>query len=189
MDVATIWRLLRRHRARRRPDFHLGRHPEALLLVPFALSAYYIRGQENSCATHMLIGVRLLVLLPLGAALTALTLLALGLIPPPKGVVVSQSTFDLLQAAFLFAVFPTALLLASLASPPIGRALRRRIRAVAKKDREAERDGQTPKQAGRRVLAVAALLAVGAIAYGCYCGATIWLETEPPSEPVATISP
>jgi hypothetical protein len=36
----------------------------ALLLVPFALSAYYIRGQDNSYVTRMLRGARLLVLFP-----------------------------------------------------------------------------------------------------------------------------
>jgi hypothetical protein len=165
-----------------------GQTLAALLLVPFALSAYYIRGQENSYATHMLIGVRMLVLLPLAAALTALSLVALGSVPPAKGHPVGQGTFDLLQVAFLFAALPTALLIVSLISPGVGTVLRPKIRAAAGKDRETERKGETPRKGWRLVGGVAILLAIGAIVYGCYWAATIWLETSAPSVPAATIT-
>lgn len=111
----------------------------ALLLVPFALSAFYIRSQENSYVTRMLRGVRLLALLPLLAAVWAIGLVALGVVPPDTGRPVSNRTLTELRIPFLVAATPTAMLVLAVAASMIGRMTRRRIRASQKRARDAAR--------------------------------------------------
>jgi hypothetical protein len=145
----------------------------ALLLVPFALSAYYVRGQDNSYVTRMLRGARLLVLLPLAAAIYVLTLVGIGELPPAKGSI-PAGAFRGLQAAFLVSAFPASVLLVALVAPWLGRRVRARARAW--------------RRTMWRVVGLALLVALAGLVCGGVLGSIAWLRAEAPSQPAAIIS-
>jgi hypothetical protein len=164
--------------------YHLdGQTFAALLLVPFALSAYYIRGQENSYVTHMLQGARGLAAVPLGAAIYALTLGALGVIPPASGSRLSARTLVEIRVPFVVAVLPTLVLGLAVAAPTIGawtRPPRRTLQRLS---------GDSPN--GRLALGVAAIIlasaVVGFAGYGIDRGLSMWWKASVPSTPTSSV--
>jgi hypothetical protein len=162
----------------------------ALLLVPFALSAYYIRGQENNYVTHMLAGVRLLALLPLAAALFALTLEALGQIPTAAHTVASADTLQELRIAFIAAATPTVVLFLAVVAPFARTITRRPIRALQRRERETMRAGgdAAPKHLTAWAIIIVGVLLFAGLGYGCWRGASIWLKAPSPSAPSAMVN-
>lgn len=169
----------------------------ALLLVPFALSAFYIRSQENSYVTSMLRGVRLLALLPLLAAVWAIGLIALGTIPPNDGAALASGILTEIRVPFLVAAVPSVVLLLATVSSALGRVTRPVIRAQQERSRQAtrerlaqaERENREPArghiQAAARVFAgaLAILLIAGVLSYSGWRAASTWWEQAVPSAP------
>jgi hypothetical protein len=164
--------------------YHLDRQTFAgLLLLPFALSAYYIRGQENSYVTHMLLGARGLAAIPLAAAVYALTLAALGVIPPAEGTRLSATTLVEIRLPFLVAVLPTLMLALAIAAPTIAAWTRPSRRTLQRHRRDSTKKRQL-LGAGAIILAVAAF---GAAGYGIVDGASIWWKASVPSTPTSKV--
>jgi hypothetical protein len=177
-----------------------GQTLAALLLVPFALSAFYIRSQENSYVTAMLRGVRALALLPLLAGVWAIGLVALGTVPP-EGAALSSGTLAEIRIPFLVAAVPTAILLIATISSGIGRMMRPAIRAQQERSRlayrrrfeKAQAAGRKPSK--RRVQAVLQILAgvlvtlliLGALGYGGWRAASTWWDEAVPTAPRSTL--
>jgi hypothetical protein len=169
----------------------------ALLLVPFALSAYYIRGQENSYVTHMLQGARVLAGFPLVAAISALTLGALGVIPPAKGTRLSPRTLVEIRLPFLVAVLPTIVLIAAVVAPTLGRVVRPQVRALQRRGRDAARrqgdsaDRRTIVQRMRVLFGAGAIILIGvvllAFGYGVWRGVSIWWHASVPTVPSSSL--
>jgi hypothetical protein len=151
----------------------------ALLLVPFALSAYYIRGQDNSYVTRMLRGARLLVLFPLAAAIYVLTLAGIGEIPPAKGAIVSAGVLRGMRVALLASAFPTCVLLVTLVAPWLGRRARPRIRA---------REDAGYGWAVRSVVVLVLVVALVGVIGGGVVASSAWLRAGAPSSPTAKVS-
>jgi hypothetical protein len=173
----------------------------ALLLVPFALSSFYVRAQENSYVTSLLRGVRVLALLPLLAAVWTIGLVALGTIPPEAGARLSDRALTDVRVPFLVAAGPTALLLLATVSSGIGRIARPIIRARQERAREAAgrrfeaarqihvEPAQRRIQAiGRALLgAVVALVILGLVIWAGWYGASEWWDAAVPTAPPATL--
>ncbi|HEU4657957.1 MAG TPA: hypothetical protein VFR97_10540 [Capillimicrobium sp.] len=169
----------------------------ALLLVPFALSTFYIRSQENSYVTAMLRGVRMLAVLPLLAAVWAIGLVALGTLPPDDGHRLSQTTLTEIRIPFLVAAVPTAVLIVATFSAAIGRVIRPVIRRRQERARQATRRrffearaaGREPpkrrlRAIGRAVAAILSSLLIAAVlVYSGWCGASRWWKAAVPTAP------
>ena len=161
----------------------------AMLLVPFALAAYYIRGQENSYITRMLWGVRLLAALPVTCAVYALTLGAIGLLPPAKGTAVSGATLTQIRVLFPISAIATVMLGISMVAPTVGHwPIRPFMRMVEGRAHSALRTH--PKSLWRRSVnavfpvvpaMLVALVAIYGLAYGLELGVTEWLHVAKPS--------
>ena len=97
-----------------------GQTLAALLLVPFALAAFFIRSAENSYVTRMLRGVRLVASVPVVAGVVTIAMLGLGYLAPEMG-----KTDDDAEAVAEYAAWAsgiaTALLAAAVVMPPIVR--------------------------------------------------------------------
>jgi hypothetical protein len=166
-----------------------GQTLAALLLVPFALSAYYIRGQDNSYVTRMLRGARLLVLLPLAAALYVLTLEGMGVLPPANDTTVATDVMRQVRIAFLVSIYPTALLTIALVTPWFGGLARSGIRTLERKVSAVQPDGGWAG-IGRRwiwVAAVALVVVLAIVFYGCVVIAMVWMQAASPSRPTGTV--
>jgi hypothetical protein len=178
-----------------------GQTLAALLLVPFALSTFYIRSQENSYVTVMLRGVRLLATLPLLAAVWAIGLVALGILPPEANSTLSSHALAEIRVPFLVAATATALLLLATISSAIGHVTRPVIRAQQKRARQAIRerfdaakdeDGEPAKRRVRALgrafaAAIVTLLIVGALGYSGWRAASKWWEGAVPPVPHTTL--
>jgi hypothetical protein len=156
-----------------------GQTLAALLLVPFALSAYYIRSQDNSYVMRMLAGARLLAFVPLAAALCLLMLVAVGLIPPTKGTTISPADVTVMRATFLASAYAAVPLLGAVAAPWLGR----RVGALSAWAKRAGRSRQVVWRWGSRL---AVLMAAVAIVVACI--ALPALPAATPSRPMANIS-
>lgn len=148
----------------------------AVLLVPFALSAYYIRSQENSYVTAMLFGARSVAALPLLAAIYALTLTALGVVPPRKDATLSSRFLVEIRIPFLIAAAATIVLVIAVVAPTLGDWTRSRRRVLQSRPWESLRE----RAAG--VFGVILVLSVAmAGIYGVALGASIWWKESAPS--------
>ena len=155
----------------------------AVLLVPFALTAYYIRSQENSYLTAMLVGARAVAALPLLAAIYALTLTALGRVPPTGGARLSSRFLTEIRIPFLVAGTAAIMLVAACASPTIGdwtRGARRKLQNRPWKSRK--------ERLARGIGVILTLAAAAAVVYCLVCAASIWWKESVPSVPQATIT-
>lgn len=148
----------------------------AVLLVPFALSAYYIRSQENSYVTGMLLGARCVAALPLLAAIYALTLTALGVVPPRKDATLSSRFLVEIRIPFLVAATATILLAIAVAAPTLGDWTRSRRRALQGRPWKS-----LPERAAGAFGAILILSAVAVGVYGMALGASIWWKESVPS--------
>jgi hypothetical protein len=168
-----------------------GQTLAALLLLPFALSAFYVRSAENSYASRMLVGVRALAALPVAAGALVIGLVAAGRLPPEPGHSAGADELDIARVAFLIAAVPTAVLIAVLFVPLGGRLLRHRLRAkqeqIRTEARKAEREQRTRKLRlsipAIVTIALASLLACAGILFGGYRLTSNWWESAKPSAP------
>lgn len=105
-----------------------GQTLAALLLVPFALAAFFIRSAENSYVTQMLRGVRVTAAAPVGAGVLTIAMLGLGFLDPPGEDTSSSTTVvDVARYAAWVSGGATALLAAAAVAPPVGRRVRPKI--------------------------------------------------------------
>jgi hypothetical protein len=113
-----------------------GQTLAALLLVPFALAAYYVRSAENSYLTRMLRGVRLLAAAPVGAGAFVIASLGLGYLGlDAHKAKVAPSAFDGARYAAYVSAGATAVLALAMVSPLLARLLRPPIRALQRRTR------------------------------------------------------
>lgn len=158
----------------------------AVLLVPFALAAYYIRGQENSYVTRMLRGVRLIAALPVACAVYALILEAIGNIPPAKGMPFSPGVLGELHVLFPVAAVATIVLWISWLSAPVGRRIIRPLmRKIAGRARRVLREhpDSTWRRLGPAIPAIiVAVVAIVVLSLALACGVAEWVRVaRPPS--------
>ena len=93
----------------------------ALLLVPFALSAYYVRSSEHVYVTHMLRGVRIVAVVPVVAALVVIAMLALHQLEPARRASPTQQLpLDVACAGGRASMLAVALLVVAMAAPGLG---------------------------------------------------------------------
>jgi hypothetical protein len=104
----------------RQEDSLDGQTLAALLLVPFALAAYFIRSAENSYVTQMLRGVRLVAAVPVLAGVVTITMLGLGYLAPEHGTT-AEDADTIARCAAWASGGATALLALAVVSPPIVR--------------------------------------------------------------------
>jgi hypothetical protein len=174
-----------------------GQSLAAVLLVPFALSTFYIRSQENSYVTSMLRGVRLLAALPLLAAVWTIGLIALGTIPPQPATELTGQALDEIRILFLVAAVPAVVLLVATISSAVGHLTRPAVRAqqnrarLAASGRAEETHGEgrkPPKNWPRTVFRLAigvlvTLLMAAVVLYSGWCAASTWWEAAVPTAP------
>jgi hypothetical protein len=101
----------------------------AILLVPFALAAFYIRPVENTYVTRMLRGVRLLAAVPVLAGVLVITMLALGYLDPNEGPI-DQTAVSVATWAARCALWSAVGLGFALASPTLGRTATPAVRQI-----------------------------------------------------------
>jgi hypothetical protein len=102
----------------------------ALLVVPFALAAYYARSAENGYVTRALRWLRFVALIPVAAGISALALLALGSIGW-DGHRPSDATLDWLREASHAAIAATMILAVSLLAPLFGRLIQPAVNGLS----------------------------------------------------------
>jgi hypothetical protein len=134
-----------------------GQTMAALLLVPFALAAFYVRSAENSYVTGMLRGVRLAAGVPVAAGVLIISMIGLGFLRTKGAVEVSESALDVARWAAISAGGATGLLTLALVAPLLGRCVRPAVRRMQRVTRRWPR--------GRRIAAacgsVAAIAGLG----------------------------
>lgn len=99
-----------------------------LLLLPFALVAYYVRGSEHRYVSMALRGVRMLAGIPVLAALVVLGMLGLGLLG--EGSRSGEAGYEIAVWASRVSVLATVALLPALISPNLGGLVRWTLRQV-----------------------------------------------------------
>jgi hypothetical protein len=138
-----------------------GQALAALLLVPFALAAFYVRSAENSYVTGMLRGVRLAAGVPVAAGVLIIAMLGLGFLGQEGSKAASDTAVAVARWAAVSAGVATALLTLGVISPLGGRMCRPGIREVQSRTREWSRGARIA--AGCLSLAVIAGAVVAAI--------------------------
>jgi hypothetical protein len=133
----------------------------ALLLLPAALAAYYVRSGEERYLTRMLRGVRLVALVPVLCGLLTAVLLALGPLAPdgrPHGVDAGRAVRDVRWVSLA----ATLLLTLAVASPWVG------VRARPHMRRLNERAMEWTARRRQTYLILTAALQGAAVAIGAY---------------------
>jgi hypothetical protein len=131
----------------------------ALLLVPFALAAFFIRSAENSYVTQMLRGVRLAALVPVAAAVLTIAMLGLGYLDPPGSAITSKKAKDVAELAAWASGAATAVLALAVIAPLVGRPVRGLVDRLA-----LVASALSPK--GRVILSLGITIASAAGGYG-----------------------
>ena len=116
-----------------------GQTLSALLLVPFALAAFYIRNPENRYVTSMLRGVRVVAGIPVAAGAVVIAMLGLGYLKPVDGQV-PAGALDLACGAAYASSVATVVLALALLAPWVGSRYRRALAGCLRRRRGGEHD-------------------------------------------------
>lgn len=145
-----------------------GQSLAALLLVPFALAAYYGQAGEHSYLTRSLRGVRFLAASSAMCGVAMITLIGLGYLSHPRLLTGDEHwpwPRFVLEHAGLASLVATGLIACSFVSPTLGGISRRPLRRF---QASARRWSQATRVRLRRVSAVIVLLVVVLAAYGAW---------------------
>jgi hypothetical protein len=135
-----------------------------LLLLPFALVAYYVRSSEHRYVSMALRGVRLLAGLPVLAALTVLAMLGLHLLEGHSHP--GDASYEVAVWSARVAALTATLILPALTFPTFTRILRPLVR-------RAQSSAKDWSAARRKLVAIPALTLLGLLAPAAL-GAVVW---------------